>query len=154
VTGPAADPPGAGELDAIWIKRMTRGPMDPVDRAELRAGRGLVGNADQGRRRQVTVIERERWDEMMAEAGATVDASARRANLMVSGVRLEGTRGRVLRVGECRLRVLGETRPCERMDEALAGLRRLMSTGWRGGVFGEVLDGGVVRVGDPVEWTI
>jgi hypothetical protein len=31
--------------------------MDPATVATLVAGRGLVGNADQGRRRQVTVIE-------------------------------------------------------------------------------------------------
>ena len=35
-----------GELAAIWIKRMKRGPMDPAPAATLVSGRGLVGNAD------------------------------------------------------------------------------------------------------------
>jgi MOSC domain-containing protein YiiM len=141
-----------GRLEAIWIKRAHRGPMDPVAVATLLAGRGLVGNADQGRRRQVTVIEREVWDRLMRELDGAVPPSARRANLMISGLSLAGQRNRVLRVGGCRIRVLGETRPCERMDEALPGLREAMKVGWGGGSFGEVLDDGQLAVGAKVCW--
>jgi MOSC domain-containing protein YiiM len=141
-----------GRLEAIWIKRAHRGPMDAVSQATLVAGRGLVGNADQGRRRQVTLIEREVWDRLMRELQADVPPTARRANLMLSGCSLENTRGRVLRVGGCRIRVLGETRPCERMDEAYEGLREAMKPGWGGGAFAEVLDDGLITVGERVEW--
>ena len=48
-----------GELAAIWVKRAHRGVMDAAQAAELVAGRGIVGNADQGRRRQVTLLEEE-----------------------------------------------------------------------------------------------
>ncbi|HJU64570.1 MAG TPA: MOSC domain-containing protein [Gemmatimonadaceae bacterium] len=141
-----------GSLEAIWIKRARRGKMDTVVNAQLRAGRGLVGNADQGRKRQVTLISRERWEALMTELQAFVDPSARRANLMVSGISLADSRGRVLQVGSCRIRIGGETRPCERMDEALPGLRAAMRRESGGGVFGEVLDDGVIAVGDPVHW--
>ena len=50
---------GEGRLEAIWIKRMHRGPMDAAERATMVAGRGLVGNADQGRRPQGTIVVRE-----------------------------------------------------------------------------------------------
>lgn len=141
-----------GRLEAIWIKRAHRGPMDPVGEATLLAGRGLVGNADQGRRRQVTLIEREVWSRLMAETGGAVPPSARRANLLVSGCSLRETRDRILRVGDCRLRIAGETRPCERMDEAHQGLRVAMQADWGGGAFAEVLDDGVIRVGAEVRW--
>jgi MOSC domain-containing protein YiiM len=126
--------------------------MDPVIEATLVAGRGLVGNADQGRKRQVTLIEREAWDRLMRELGAEMSPRARRANLMVSGCRLENARGRVLRVGGCRLRIVGETRPCERMDEAYQGLREAMKPHWGGGAFAEVLDDGLIAVGEAVRW--
>jgi MOSC domain-containing protein YiiM len=142
----------AGRLEAIWIKRSHRGPMDPAPSARLVAGRGLAGNADQGGRRQVTLIDLAAWERLMQELGGSISPAARRANLLVSGIELAETRERVLRVGGCRLRVAGETRPCERMDEALPGLRDAMGRNWGGGVFAEVLDDGEIAVGDEVEW--
>ncbi|MGE5925892.1 MAG: MOSC domain-containing protein [Gemmatimonadota bacterium] len=141
-----------GRLEAIWIKRAHRGPMDRVESAALVAGRGLVGNADQGKRRQVTVIAQETWSRLMTELGAAADPSARRANLMVSGVDLLDSRGRILSVGSCRLRIAGETRPCERMDEAVPGLRRAMDRAWGGGAFAEVLEDGTIAIGDAVHF--
>lgn len=141
-----------GRIDAIWVKRAHRGPMDPVASAALVAGRGVVGSADQGRRRQVTLIEREVWESLMRGLGAQVNPSARRANLMVSGLSLARATNRTLRIGPCRLRILGETRPCERMDEALPGLRRAMESDWGGGAFAEVLEGGEIGVGTSVAW--
>ena len=141
---------GDGRLEAIWIKRAKRGVMDPASRATLVADRGITGNANQGGRRQVTIIEQETWHRLMQQMRADVDPSARRANLMVSGVRLVGTRGRILRVGACRIEIMGETKPCERMDEALPGLRDAMRPEWGGGAFGIILDDGDIHVGDSV----
>jgi MOSC domain-containing protein YiiM len=142
----------AGRLEAIWIKRAHRGRMDAVTEATTIAGQGLAGSVDRSRRRQVTIIDREVWDRLMRELDADLDPSSRRANLMVSGVNLEDTRGRILRVGGIRLAIGGETTPCERMDEALPGLRAAMKPHWGGGVFAQVLDDGVIAVGDAVAW--
>jgi MOSC domain-containing protein YiiM len=71
---------------------------------------------------------------------------------LLSGVPLKESRLRVLLIGGCRLRILGETRPCERMDEALPGLRAAMESEWGGGAFAEALDDGEIAVGCEVAW--
>lgn len=141
-----------GRLEAIWSKRAHRGPMDALEVATLVAGEGLLGSVGRSARRQVTLIEREVWDRMQEELQAAIPYAARRANLMLSGIRLEETRGQLLRIGETRIRIGGHTTPCERMDEACEGLRARMEPHWGGGAFGQVITGGIVRVGDIVEW--
>jgi MOSC domain-containing protein YiiM len=135
---------------AIWIKRFKRGPMDRVERAELVAGRGVRGSANQGGRRQITILSEEAWSDALRELGADVDPSARRANVLVRGVDLEKSRGRTLRIGACLVRIYGEVTPCERMDEAYEGLRAALRPHWRGGVFAEIVEDGTIAVGDPV----
>ena len=137
-----------GEVTAIWIKRARGGPMDPVSEAEMEAGHGIAGNANRGGRRQVTVISEEAWAAAVADVGVDVPPQARRANVLLRGIDLFESQGKILRLGACVIRLLGRTRPCEQMDEAQDGLRLALEPAWRGGAFGEVLAGGTLRVGD------
>lgn len=140
----------AGRVEAIWLKRAVRGPMDPVQDVTLVAGRGMDGDANLGRStRQVTIIEREVLDEIRRSLPAA-EPHMRRANFMVSGIRLEGSREQVLTLGEVRVLIKGETRPCERMDAQCPGLTAALEPPWHGGAYGIVLDDGPVRVGDAV----
>ena len=138
----------SGRVEAIWTKRAKRGVMDPVERATLVADQGIEGDASFGRsKRQVTVIEKEVFDRIRAEL-PDVDPSMRRANILVSGVSLEETRDHVLTLGDVRIHIHGETRPCERMDEQVPGFTAALEPRWSGGAYGTVLDDGEVRVGD------
>lgn len=142
----------SGKIEGLWSKRAHRGPMDPLHEATLVTGQGMQGSVGRSRRRQITILAREAWESATAFLDFAPGPECRRANILVSGIELAHTRGRVLLVGPCRIAIGGELTPCERMDEASPGLREALRPDWRGGVFGEVLEGGVIRVGDPVRW--
>jgi MOSC domain-containing protein YiiM len=141
------------KLEQIWIKRMHRGPMDPADRARLVAGKGIVGNANQGGKRQVTILSAKHWQQVTSFLDDRPDPRARRANLLVSDVDFAGARGQIMKIGKVRVRIYGETRPCEQMEMAAPGLKAAMQVPFGGGAFGEILDDGEITVGDPVELT-
>jgi MOSC domain-containing protein YiiM len=141
-----------GEIVKLWIKRARGGPMDSVANADLVAGRGIVGNANQGGRRHVTIVDERGWSDAQRDVGVDVDPSARRANVLVRGLDLENSRGKLLRLGSALIRLYGETRPCELMDEMQPGLRAALRPHWRAGAYGEILESGTIRVGDRAEW--
>lgn len=141
----------SGRVEALWTKRAKGGPMDPARELRVVRRTGIETNADWGGRRQITILEKERWDAMVATlGGADLDPSARRANVMVSGCDLADSRHHILHLGEVRVQIVGETRPCGRMDEAQQGLRRAMADPWNGGAYGILLDDGAICLGDPV----
>ena len=98
----------------------------------------------------MTVVSREAWEDACRQIDVDAPWTTRRANLLVSSVELADTRGKILRVGGCRLLIHGETRPCERMEAAMPGLRQAMAKDWRGGVYCEALDDGIIAVDDAV----
>ncbi len=141
-----------GKLEAIWIKRKKFGPMDPKVSAILIKGKGLKDNANIGGKRQVTLLENEVWEKHNHTLNIALPPSVRRANLLISGLSLANSRGKILRIGNCLLRINGETKPCERMDELHKGLKDVMYPNWGGGAFAEVLLDGEINEGDLVEW--
>ena len=141
----------SGRLEAIFVKRAHGGVMDSTLEAKLDE-RGIVGNANRGGFRAITLIAIERWAELMTQVGAELGPEARRANLLLAGIDLENSRGRTLAIGDCRLVIGGETRPCELLEDAAPGVQEAMRSRWGGGAYATVLTAGRITVGDEVIW--
>ena len=142
----------SGTLETIWLKRAKLGPMDIQTSSTLIKGKGLQNNANIGGKRQITIIEKEVWENHNQTLNINLPPSARRANLMISGLSLLNSRGKILKIGNCLLRINGETKPCERMDELHKGLKDVMYNNWGGGAFAEVVTEGEIKPGDSVSW--
>ena len=144
-----------GRLEAIWLKTSHGGAMASASEVSSQKDKGLLGDANFGRsHRQVTFIEKEIFDAMDHRFSGLIRPEMRRANFMVKGVELRETVGRILSIGDLKVKISGETKPCKIMDEACEGLMEALNTKWRGGVFGCVLNDASVKVGDDVDWLL
>jgi len=101
-------------------------------------------------KRQVTVLSEEAFNEACAELGAALPWTIRRANLLISGINLENSKGKSLEIGDVVLEITGETDPCYRMDEQFEGLKDALQPNWRGGVTCRVVSEGNINLGDEV----
>ena len=148
--------PDTGRLIGMARREAKRAPMETLERGRIGVEFGLEGDFRGLRRpgkepkRQVTVLARESWEAACAELGRALTWTTRRANLLVEGVDLSRHTGDVMAIGDVRLEITVEVEPCERMEEAAAGLQEAMKPDWRGGVGCRVLQGGEIAIGDAV----
>jgi MOSC domain-containing protein YiiM len=137
------------------LKAIAHRPTDGQRMTEVReiivlAGRGPeVENRKPGKR-EITLLSAESWAAACRDLGVDLPWWRRRANLLIEGLDLSATISRTLSIGSIRIQVHGETKPCGLMDQQHAGLRQALVPDCRGGVYGQVLTGGTIRVGDLV----
>jgi MOSC domain-containing protein YiiM len=150
-----------GRVVAIFTAPAEGADMEPRDRVQALAGHGLAGDRYaieagrySGRRlqdaqRAVTLIEREAVAGARAEYGVEVDESETRRNLVVEGVPLNHLVGREFRVGAVRMRGVDLAEPCTYLEGLTReGVRKALVH--RGGLRAEILEDGVIQVGDCV----
>ena len=140
-----------GRVVGIYLRPSARNPVRSVESAEAIVGKGLEGDHAGGGNRQVTLIEEEKWRAACHDLGHTLSGGTRRANVVVEGLSLSKSIGGRLRLDDVMIHVIGETRPCRLMDAAAEGLQEALSPDCRGGVYGKVVEGGVVSIGTSVE---
>lgn len=140
-----------GRISAIAIKEREFGPLRSLTEATAVIGQGIDGDIPASIQRGVTLLSLHDWNAVQKDLGVQAHWHTRRANLLIDGAGGIGHWiGRMIQVGEAVIAVRGETRPCARMDAQVAGLTRALASACRGGVHGEVIRGGRMRLGDAV----
>jgi MOSC domain-containing protein YiiM len=144
----------AGRVEWIGIRLERRAPLVALDRVEAIAGYGLSGDhyaSKNNGNRQVTLIQAEHLEAVAKLLGKPeVRPEWVRRNLLVSGINLNALRDRRFRIGDTVLEGAGTCDPCSRMEEAL-GAGGYNAMRGHGGIIARIVDGGMIRLGDPVQ---
>ena len=146
-----------GTVEAMLLAPDAESPLARVEKASAVAGRGLLGDryalghgtfSGEGRGYQLTLIEAEALEALVAEGIAVTWEDARR-NIVTRGIQLNALVGRRFAVGEveCVGRRLAE--PCAHLQR-LAPVGVLRGFVHRGGLRADIVSGGTIRVGDAV----
>jgi len=120
--------------------------MEELQEARVFADFGLEGcaHAQRGGARQILLVERETLEALELQPGALFE------NVTTDGLKVNGLPvGQRLRMGEVLLEVTMVCTPCNQMERIRSGLRRELRG--RRGMLCRVLQGGILRAGDPLE---
>ncbi len=143
--------PEQGILRGIAVREAQRAPMQERQEVEVTVKQGITEDYRGAGLRQVTLISVEQWQETMKELDVDLPWHTRRANLLIEGIDLPNVVGEQIRIGDCLLTIYGETEPCPRMDELQPGLQQALQPDLRAGVWGKIVEGGTLRVGERVQ---
>jgi MOSC domain-containing protein YiiM len=135
---------------AIALRTSRRGPMREVQCVAAEAGRGLAGDLPTSEDRGITLLADAQWRRVVRSLRTDLPWHTRRANVLVRAEQLGHLIGRTIEIGEVRVCVADETRPCGEMDRQFPGLKSALTGDCAGGVHGRILNSGVIQVGDRI----
>jgi MOSC domain-containing protein YiiM len=139
-----------GKVLGIALRCKDKTKMNPVSEARAVKEDGLEGDNPVIPNRGITFIAREQWETVMKELGVDLPWWTRRANVLVDAPSLAHLIGKTVRVGEIEVAIQAETKPCDLMDKQHMGLRNALKPDCRAGVYGRVMKGGSINIGDTV----
>ena len=122
-----------------------------VDEVEAIAQQGLVGDRKFGARRQISIVSNEELAEAAARLGSGIPAGLTRRQITISEGRFDREPGSTVRLGEVVVTVNGDCSPCDEMEESIGpGARAALVE--LAGITGTIVTGGMIRIGDSVEF--
>jgi MOSC domain-containing protein YiiM len=146
-----------GSVVSVHLAREQGAPTFPVPEVRAVAGAGLEGNRyffqpgdDGGSGREITLIEREALEALERDHGIELEPGEHRRNVVTAGVPLNDLVGLEFRVGPVRLRGIKLCEPCAYLENLTGRPGLLRGLIHRGGLVAEILDSGVIRLGDPI----
>ncbi|MET0285906.1 MAG: MOSC domain-containing protein [Polyangiales bacterium] len=147
-----------GRVAWIGVRAERGATMRTLTEATLIARHGVEGDYTTlgrgGGKRQVTLLQAEHLDVIakLVERERVGPEELRR-NLMVEGINLHALRLRTFRIGSTLLEGTGYCEPCSKMERAF-GVGGYNAVRGHGGILARVLEGGVIRVGDEVDFAL
>ncbi len=149
-----------GRVVSIQIASTASGPLHGLERVQAVAGMGLEGDRYYARvgtysqkhdeSREATFIEAEALEALTRDYAVQLTGLESRRNTTTLGVALNHLVGRQFRVGGAVFRGLRLCEPCTHLEET-SGKPARQGLVHRGGLRAQIVQSGIVRVGDAVE---
>jgi|SRR5664279_2753125 len=149
-----------GRVEAIHITDAAEAAMRSLAEVTAIAGVGLEGDRYAAKKgtfsakdkpgRQITLVEAEAIEALERELGLVLAPGETRRNVVTRGVALNHLVGRDFSVGGARLRGHELCEPCSDLARMTGKPPILAGLVHRGGLRAEILEGGLIRVGDEV----
>ena len=140
-------------VERIFVAPLKGAPMRELAVADALAGQGLEGDRKVAPGRepaaQLTLIEAEHVEAFRAAVGYEMRYDQPRRNVITRGVRLNGLLGKRFRVGEAVCEGLELCEPCGKFQRLTHPEVRRFFKG-KGGLRAAILEGGLIRTGDPI----
>jgi len=134
--------------------------MREVAQIDVVAGSGIVGDHNFSAKQRypgqnLTLIETEEIEAFSARVGRPLAVTDPRRNVITRGVRLNELVGKTFVIGTATLRGVELCEPCGKLAGYLAGLGLkkkdfIREFAHRCGLRADVVESGIIRVGDPV----
>lgn len=138
-----------GRVAWIGLRPERRAALVAVEKAQVEAG-GLAGDHGRPGKRAVTLVQGEHLGAIGSYLGReAVSPFDLRRNIVVEGINLAALKDRPLRLGGAVLRLTVVCSPCSRMEETF-GPGGYSAVRGHGGWCAEVLEPGLIRLGDAV----
>jgi MOSC domain-containing protein YiiM len=148
-----------GSVVGIFIAPDASAPVESLRSVRAVEGRGLEGDRyfsrtgtysdREGTGREVTLVEREAVDELLAGHGIAIRPEESRRNIVTEGVALGDLIDRPFRVGPVVLVGRRLCEPCEHLA-SLTHPGIVKAFVHRAGLRADIVQGGTITVGDPV----
>lgn len=144
-------------LEKIFIAKLEGTSMQSLEEVEALAAAGLArdryclrsGHWSKVDECEVTLIESEVLEEIVASTGINVLNGEHRRNLVTRGLKLDTLVGRKFRVGEAPLEYDRSRPPCAHVESLTEqGMTRALLRS--GGICARVIESGKIRVRDPI----
>ena len=149
-----------GEILSIQIAPQSEMQPQNVERVRAVAGMGLEGDRyylrtgtyskKHDESREATLIESEALEALVRDYGHQITPAESRRNLTTRGVALNHLVGKEFRIGEAVMRGIKLCEPCGHLEQ-LTGRTVREGLVHRGGLRAQIVQSGVIQVGDSIE---
>lgn len=102
--------------------------------------------------RELTLIQLDAFEEIETAHGISFATSESRRNVITDGIELSGLIGKRFRMGDVVCEGVRDCPPCVHLEE-LTGKQVMKPLLRSGGLRARIVEGGTIRLGDPIEVT-